>query len=220
MTIYQNKDLTNILTASNMDKQDFTNTFTASNMDKQDLTNILTASNMDKDKQDLNNILTASNDEAWNDFLKGLPRFDEEYKSDTDGPLYSCQDYSVLDEAYIHTCKGINCKGGYWAHHSGHDWEPVSIEGYAGKELIPIKMILQPKTSPSHAAGLARVPHDTDHTDDRNTNESSDTHPATSTIEQSRNNQSTEPGRSYNTNPPAQSPDHSDPTTRDTHSPI
>ena len=91
-------------------------------------------------------------DEAWNDFLKGLPKFDEEDKNDIDGPLYNCQDYSVLDEAYIHTCKGINCKGGYWAHHSGHDWEPVPIEGYTGKELIPIKMILQPKPSPLHAA--------------------------------------------------------------------
>ena len=66
---------------------------------------------------------------------------------------------------------------------------------------------------------LARVPHDTVHTDDRNTNESSVTHPATSTIEQSRNNQTTEPDRSSNTNPPAQSQDHSDSTTRDTHSP-
>ena len=70
----------------------------------------------------------------------------------------------------------------------------------------------------------ARVPPAPDHIDDRQTDESSDTHPAISTIEQTRNNQLTEPGRSSNTNPPAQSQvtttmDHTDSTTRDTHSP-
>ena len=80
---------------------------------------------------------------SHDDLFSGLPKFDKEYKDDTERPLYDCRDYSVLDEAYIHTCKGINCKGGNWAHYDNHDWEPVPIEGYTGKELIQIKMILQ-----------------------------------------------------------------------------